>query len=203
MSTPGCCGNPLRNWGETGITLKHWIITYVLCIYFQTQRSCLAFHCNRLNYLTSAAKLSNTRRYFSGTGPGSGDTKQVKHDQSVSMRSSSLRGCRHRGDGGGKSSSLGANVCPRKVSSWPLLVIGRFCRSSTRQGEGLRLRSSIETTPNCSTMNKLPNTEKSKLKKKSVSFNHVPCKAEEKIKSELHTMLSLFSLKGTSASLLP
>lgn len=89
---------------------------YVLCIYFQTQRSCLAFQCNRITYLTSAANFSNTRRDFNGPGPGNGD-EQVKYDHLGSMRSPSLRGYRHRGAGGGKPSSLGANVCARKVSS--------------------------------------------------------------------------------------
>lgn len=101
------------------------------------------------------------------------------------MSSASLRGYRHWGAGHGKS--LGANVCPRKVSSWLLLVIGCFCRSSTRQGEGLRLRSSIETMSNCSTINKLPNTEKSRLKKHLLvlTMSHVSQKRKQSLNCTL------------------
>lgn len=49
------------------------------------------------------------------------------------------------------------------------------------RGKTLRLRNSTETMPKCSTINKQPNTEKSRLKKKSISLNHVPCNAEESL----------------------
>lgn len=75
--------------------------------------------------------------------------------------------------------------------------------SSTRQGEGLKLRHSFEITTRCSTMNKIPNTEKLNTEKTlkiytiALATSHI--EREKKIKSELYTTLPLFSLKSISA----